>query len=117
MKKHKSKKNMDRVKRFIKERPFLSIGSFFGAISALFPNTTLGNLMLTLAVLVFLVWLLIYTPIKFFSNIKNRKNEKKKDRDSWFFIVFKFLFYIFIVTLPLVLTFLAMQNQIDKLIK
>ena len=106
---------MDRVKRFIKERPFLSIGSFFGAISALFPNTTLGNLMLTLAVLVFLVWLLIYTPFKFFSNIKNRKNEKKKDRDPWFFIIFKFLFYIFIISLPVGGYFLAVQfNQLIK---
>ena len=100
---------MDSVKKFIKERPFLSIGSFFGAIGSLFLNTTLGNLMLALAVLVFLVWLLIYTPFKFFSNIKNRKNEKKKDRDSWFFIVFKFLFYIFIVSLPLGGYFLAIQ--------
>ena len=87
MKKHKSKKNMDRVKRFIKERPFLSIGSFFGAISALFPNTTLGNLMLTLAVLVFLVWLLIYTPFKFFSNIIDIRGCPIK---VWFHCIFGF---------------------------
>ena len=114
----KMKKNMDNVKKFIKKFPFLSTVFFFGVVGILFSNT-LGSLMSILVVLVFLVWLLIYTPFKFFSNIKNRKNEKKKDRDSWFFIVFKFLFYIFIVTLPLVSVgwFLAMQNQIDKLIK
>ena len=74
---------MEKLKKVLKARPFLSTGSFFliiTIISYLIAGEENGFVTATflLTYLVFLVWLLIYCPIKFFINLKDKKVKKKR---------------------------------------
>ena len=85
-----------------KKNPFLYVGLPFFILTIISfliagVDTMFSTISLLITYSIFLIWLLIYTPIKFFFNVKNRKNKKKKDRDSWFLIICKFLTYIFII--------------------
>ena len=104
---------MDRVKRFIKETQFLSLGFLFGAIAILSyvlagEETGLTSISFLLAGLVFYAWLFIYLPIKFFINLKNTKKEKKKTK-SVIIILFKALVWIIFIGMG-VMYFLAMKE-------
>ena len=107
---------MDRVKRFIKESPFLSIGSLFACIGILYEFTVfaftgefdINNLFFLLPFLVFYIWFLIYLPIKFFINLKNSMKEKNK-AESVFIILLKALIWIIIIGFC-VISFLAMKK-------
>ena len=104
---------MDRVKRFIKESPFLSLGILFGAITILSyviagEETGLTSISFLLAGLVFYAWLFIYLPIKFFINLKNIKKEKKKSK-SVIIILFKALVWIIFIAMG-IMYFLAMKE-------
>jgi len=89
---------MIRVKRFIKERPFLSLGSFFACAGVLYEffafvftgEFDINNLFFLLPFLVFYIWFLIYLPFKFFINLKNSMKEENKAK-SVFIILLKSL--------------------------
>ncbi len=74
---------MEKLKKVFKARPFLSTGSFFliiTIISYLIAGEENGFVTATflLTYLVFLVWLFIYLPIKFFINLKDKKVKKTR---------------------------------------
>lgn len=75
---------MNKIKKIFKERPFLSTGlSFFvlTVISYLIAgeDTIYSTIFLMITYLIAFVWLFIYLPIKFFTNLKDKKVKKTKN--------------------------------------
>ena len=90
---------MEKLKKLFKARPFLSTGFFFliiTIISYLIAGEENGFVTTTgiLTYIVFLVWLFIYLPIKFFTNLKDKKVKKTKSIGGTLVWI---LFIIFIV--------------------
>ena len=85
------KKRIDNKKRkgtyfsfSFKKNPFLYAGLPFLILTILSfliagEDTMFSTISLTITYLIFLIWLFIYLPIKFFTNIKDKKVKKTKN--------------------------------------
>ena len=75
---------MNKIKKLFKQRPFLSTCIFFIILTVILyfiegEETGYVTASFTIAYLVFIVWLFIYLPIKFFINLKDKRVKKTKN--------------------------------------
>ena len=75
---------MNKIKIIFKQRPFLSTCIFFIILTGILyliegEETGYVTASFMMAYLVFIVWLFIYLPIKFFTNMKDKKVKKTKN--------------------------------------
>ena len=76
---------MDKIKKLFKERPFLSTGFSFFLLTVFSylvagEDTILSTIFLMITYLIFFVWLFMYLPIKFFTNLSDIKGQSPKDK-------------------------------------
>ena len=74
---------MNKIKKLFKQRPFLSTCIFFIILTGILyfiegEETGYVTASFVMAYLVFIVWLFIYLPIKFFTNMKDKELKKLK---------------------------------------